>query len=98
VADERSERRVLWSPEDCFRLRKRVKSMGNARTYVDITLYVTNENEVASTGVADVGVYGDGTPRVSLNRVSQLRDITRGCERAVSESSGLVGETKERGG
>lgn len=42
---------------------------GKCGTYVDVALHITNENEVTSAGVADVGVNGDGTARVSLDTV-----------------------------
>lgn len=35
---------------------------GTGGTYVDVALYVPDENEVTSAGVADVSVNGDGTP------------------------------------
>lgn len=63
-------------------------------TYVYIAFDITNQEEVAGAGVADVGVHGDGTARVSVNEIRELRWITRGGERAVSP--GIVDETNKR--
>lgn len=40
----------------------RWKEMGKYRTYVGVSFYVPNEDEVTCSGVADVGVDGDRTP------------------------------------
>lgn len=90
--DERSEQRVLCSRR-LFSVTKtgKVDGKGDVGTYIDVAFYVPDEDEVATTGVADVGVNGDGTPRVSLNGIRQLRGVT--SDEAVSECSGAVDET-----
>jgi len=75
--------------------RGRWKKWG-AGTHIDISFDVSNEDEVARPSVADVGVYGDGAPRVALDGVGRLRGGVAGS-RAVSKASGTVGETG-RGG
>lgn len=66
------------------------------RTYVDVALHVSNEDEVASAGVADVGIDGDGPARVPLDGVGQLRGVTG--DEAVSDGAGAVDETGSGGG
>ena len=60
-------------------------------TYIHIAFDISNEDEVAGAGVADIGVDGDGPSRVPLNRVGQGLGIT------VDKSAGLVGETEGGG-
>lgn len=86
-------------PEDFYYENAQSRWEGGERdsgTYVDVAFHVPNEDEVSSAGVADVGVNGDGTPRVSLNRVGELRRMTGG--EAVSVGPGAVDETGRRRG
>ena len=67
-----------------------------SKTYVDVALHVPDEDEVAGSGVANVGVDGDRAPRVSLDRIERLRTISG--DGAASECAGVVYETDGGGG
>jgi len=71
-----------------------------ARQRVDISFYVPNEDEVTRTGVADVGVDGDRTPRVSLHKVGELLGGEGGVTRdgAVCKTPDPLDETNSGGG